>query len=217
MCISTGLGLALGGLFGGGGAILAGSAQSDAMDTATDIQSQYLNWQKQMYYEDLQRRMPFYNISVDALPGLKDYISGNFDITTTPEYKTQSEALDREIAQHLSARGLQESGFGVEENARLKTGLMSNLYNQRFARLASLANLGSMGMAQAPNLSQVYGNLSNLALAQGQSQAQMWQGLGQLPMDMYNSYSLWKYLDTLKQQNLWSNLATQQRAWDLFS
>ncbi len=217
MPIAPGLGAALGGLFGGGAALLGASqaakAQKRASDAATALQLEYLDWQKQMYGEDVARRKPFYDLSLLSLPELQKFISGDFDITTTPEYQTQSKALDRQLSSNLAARGLQQSGFGVEEDARLKTGLMSDLYNKRFSRLAALANLGSMGMAQAPNLGDAYSNLANLAMQRGQGQAQAYSAMGQIPMNMFNAYSMWNFLN---RQPSGLGMTPEMTAWDLF-
>lgn len=186
-------------VIGLGSALLSSSAQSDASDQASQTQYDAMNWEKERYYEDIKRRKPYYDLSLEALPGLRDFISGDFDISKTQEYKTQAGVLDRELAGHLSSRGLQLSGFGVEEDARLKTGLMGNLYNQRFSRLSTLANLGSVGMAQAPNLGNYASNLGNIAMQQSQQQSQMYGSLGQMPFNMMNAYSMWNYMNNPSQ------------------
>lgn len=218
MCISAGLALGLGSIAAGAGATIysankASSAQKRATDAATQYQYEALDWEKEKYEEDVARRKPYYDLSLEALPGLRDYINGDFDITKTQEYQTQSKALDRELASHLSARGLQLSGFGVEEDARLKTGLQSNLYNQRFSRLSTLANLGSTGMAQAPNLGQYYSNLGNIAMQQGQQQSSMYGSMAQLPFNAMNAYSMWKWMN---KGTVTPEMTPEMTAWDMY-
>ena len=195
--VSAGLGAIIGGALSAGGALLASEAQSEAIEGAADVQWRSLLWEMERWEKEQAKREPFYQAGISALDSLKEYVSGDFDITKTHEYKVQSEALDRQLGKRLSALGLQQSGYGVEEEARLKTGLMSDLYGQRFSRLASLANLGSLGFAQGPNIQNQINALSNLALAQGQIQANMWSGLGSLPMNVFNAYQMWKFLDRM--------------------
>jgi len=208
------------GLLGAGATIYGANEASDASQSATDAATRAqiygIDWQKEQYYNEQRRRQPFYDVGVSSLGGLKDMMSGTYDITSSPLYQANAAALEKDTSKWLSARGLQGSGAGVLKNVNAKANLMNIMQTQRFSELATLANLGQAGFAQAPNLTGAYGNLATSYMQGGALQANkagMWAGAGALPLQAFNAYSLWNYLN----KNTGSGMTPEMTAWDMYS
>lgn len=115
-------------------------------------QKDLMQWQKDVYERERTERKPYTEASQRSLGDLEAMMKGDFDITTTKSYQTKEKALETSLNRSLAAKGLSLSGRGIEEESRLKTGLMLGEESQRYEQLAGLVNVGTMGMVQTPML-----------------------------------------------------------------
>lgn len=115
-------------------------------------QKELMQWQKDVYERERTERKPYQDASKRALGDLEAMTKGDFDITTTKSYQTKEKALETSLNRSLSAKGLSLSGRGIEEESRLKTGLMLGEESKRYGELSGVVNVGTMGMVQNPML-----------------------------------------------------------------
>lgn len=150
---------------------LTESAQRDMlafMRESLGYQKDTMQWQKDIYERERADVKPYREASLRALDKLESVYSEGYDVTKEKQYQVLSEAGDRELQKSLAKKGLSLSGYGLEEEARLKSGLKTSVLGQRVAGLGSMAGYGTMGMTNQPMLanmgaiSETYSNMSQV-------------------------------------------------------
>lgn len=144
---------------------------------------------------------------------LKNYGTNfQFD-TANPAYQQQLSEQTRALNDQLAARGMYNSRAGMNVIANADRNLMASEYDKQYQRgygnLMDLFNLsntlgqqkynslldavkigtgagataGSLGNQAAGNIQSAYGQMAGTSMASGQQQANLWSGLGAMPMN----------------------------------
>jgi hypothetical protein len=203
MLISGGMaagGNILGSLFGGGG---------DSSDLEGAIYAGIAE-QRRQYDETVKRFQPFYEAGTGALPYMTDIA---YNLETSPLYtwqlKQEQEAADKALA----ARGLYNSGAGLQLQSDITNRLTAQEGENKWNRLNTLANLGSSaaantaaaGTSSANTISNLYATLgtgqTNLANNQANERTSLYSGLGALGAGTMQGYS-----SSLAYQNMLNKL-----------
>jgi len=149
----------------------AGRAREDILGFLREslgYQKDIMKWQQDIYERERTDTEPYREASLGAVADLKKMFGEGYDVTKEKQYQILSEASDRELQKSLAKKGLSLSGYGLEEEARLKTGLKTSVMGQRLAGLGSMAGYGTMGAVGQPMLanmgaiSQTYGNMAQV-------------------------------------------------------
>ena len=170
--------------------LIGGKMQADASrsaaDTANAAADRAAELQRRMYEENVARQKPFYDVGVNALPGLvaaSQYTNfGPQQFQQDPGYafrlKEGQQALDRSAA----ARGGLISGgalkaatrYGQEMGSQEYTNAFNRYQAERQARLGPLQSLTGMSQTTANTLgtagSNMAGNIGNAYMQQGVNQ-----------------------------------------------
>lgn len=156
-------------------------------------QKETMQWQKDIYERERGETKPYREASLRALGKLEDVFGEGYDITQDKQYQVLSEAGDRELQKSLAKKGLSLSGYGLEEEARLKSGLKIGVLGQRIAGLGSMAGFGTMGATAQPMLanmgeiSQTYGNMAQVPAWYAQQAGQYYRNVASSVKDSEQS------------------------------
>jgi len=104
----------------------AGRAREDILGFLREslgYQKDIMKWQQDIYERERTDTEPYREASLGAVADLKKMFGEGYDVTKEKQYQILSEASDRELQKSLAKKGLSLSGYGLEEEARLKTGL----------------------------------------------------------------------------------------------
>lgn len=195
-----------------GGSLLSADASRSAANTAADAQinagKDATALQKYMYDKNVALNQPFYDSGLSALPMLQSAITGqpvngvSYDYTQSPVAKYALQTGGRELMRGLGARGLAGSGLAPSKMAELTSQIYANDYDKQIGRLAGLvdmargtsSNLSNLGQNYANNASNITINsgdaAANAALANGRTQASLYSGMGQIPMNLATLYTM---------------------------
>lgn len=182
------------------------AAASDVSAAASDRAAAL---QREMWQKGLELQQPFYDVGLGALPDLQKAIQGGYDFQESPAAKYAFTTGGRELMRGLGARGLAGSGLAPVKLAELKSGIYASDYDKQIARLSGLVDIGRGTASGLSALGQQYGttagniyvgagenaanageNAARAALAQGRNQASLYQGLGQIPMNLASLYMM---------------------------
>ncbi len=197
----------IGGVLGAGSiasGLLGSHEQSQAIESAADTQAaaadQATALQREMWQKGLELQQPFYDVGLAALPDLQKAIMGGYDFTASPVAKYAIQTGGRELMRGLGARGLAGSGLAPSKLAELTSQVYATDYDKQIARLSGLVDIGRGTASNLSTLGQNYattaGNigtssaedLASSILASGRNQASLYQGMGQIPMNLASLY-----------------------------
>ncbi len=198
----------LGSIFGGGG--------SDTSDLEAAIYAGIAE-QRRQYDETVKRFQPYYEAGTGALPYMTD-IAYNLETSTlyTWRLKEAQEAADKALA----ARGLYNSGAGLELQNKIVNQLSAEESENKWNRLNTLAGYGSSaaantastGASSANTISNLYATLGNAQSAANTSAANnmtsLYSGLGALGAGAMTGYgqttAYQNMLNQLQNNNMYS-------------
>ena len=176
---SAGLGASgsiLGGIFGGNAAGKQAAAIRDAAETAR---------RTALELDDRQRAdmAPFRNLGVQAGPTLMGLLDGSTDVSqylqASPLFNFQSEMGERNINRQLAARGMYNSGAGLETLAMFNKGLVAEEGSRIYDRLFGVTQLGANAAARtATNTASTGQTLAQLATQSGAQLGQAYANQG---------------------------------------
>jgi len=195
--------LAAGGV---GGALLSSRTQAKATEKASETQAEASDrataLQREMWEKSLELGQPFYDVGLGALPELEKAIRGGYDFTASPVATEAIKTGGRELMRGLGARGLAGGGLAPYKLAELTSSIYASDYDKQIARLSGLVDIGRGTASNLSTLGQNYattaGNINintgqdiaSSILAQGRNQASLYQGMGQIPMNLASLYLL---------------------------
>lgn len=190
----------LGSLFGGGGdtsdlegAIYAGIAE-----------------QRRQYDETVKRFQPYYEAGTGALPIMEKIA---YNLETSPLYKWQLQQEQEAADKALAARGLYNSGAGLQLQSDITNRLTAQEGENKWNRLNTLAGYGSSAAANTANAGTNSANtISNLYTTLGTAQTNtsnnaanqrtsLYSGLGALGAGTMQGYA-----SSLAYQNMLNTL-----------
>ena len=152
-------------------------AQAEASDRAIALQ-------REMWEKGLELGQPFYDVGLGALPDLEKAIRGGYDYKPSP------------VAEY----SLRTGGLAPYKLGELTSAVYASDYDKQIARLSGLVDIGRGQASDLSQLGQQYGqsagniyisageNQANAALTAGRGLASLYQGLGQLPMNLASLY-----------------------------
>ena len=194
------LGNIAGNIFGGGG---------DSSDLEGAIYAGIAE-QRRQYDETVKRFQPYYEAGTGALPYMTDIA---YNLETSPLYKWQLQQEQEAADKALAARGLYNSGAGLQLQSDITNRLTAQEGENKWNRLNTLANLGSnaaantagAGTSSANTISNLYATLgtgqTNLANQEASQRASLYSGLGALGAGTMQGYG-----SSLAYQNMLNTL-----------
>lgn len=184
------------------GGVLSSRAQKKAANSAANaqVQSSEMGVEEQRRQFDAVQKLlkPYADAGLSGLSGQQDLlgINGNAaqqaainNINNSSEMQTYLKQGENAILQNASATGGLRGGNTQAALAQFRPQLLNQLINQRYQNYAGLtalgqnaaAGTGNAGMQTASNISNLYQQSgaaqAGAALAQGQANANMWNGL----------------------------------------
>lgn len=184
------------------GGVLSSRAQKKAANSAANaqVQSSEMGVEEQRRQFDAVQKLlkPYADAGLGGLTGQQDLlgINGNAaqqaainNINNSSEMRTYLKQGENAILQNASATGGLRGGNTQAALAQFRPQLLNQLINQRYQNYAGLtalgqnaaAGTGNAGMQTASNISNLYQQSgaaqAGAALAQGQANANMWNGL----------------------------------------
>ena len=187
MAIATGTAILAAGALGAG-AVAYGSSQS--AKATSKAAGKGASAEIEMFNEQMRLMEPYREAGYAALPKLQEMA---FDYTGSPLYKWQLEEGTRALNRQLAARGLYNSGAGLETHRRFLSELGAQESNKMYGRTMDIANLG-MGAAGAVAAAAggLGSSLANIYMIGGAQQAAtrtgMYQGLSNQLMGSLGTY-----------------------------
>jgi len=185
------------------GGVMSSSAQSDAAQSAADAQMNSTNAsiaaQQQQFAAMKELLKPYADAGVGSLKNQQDMLGLNGNDAQAAALKSlqnssQFAALfqqgENAILQNASATGGLRGGNTQAALAQFRPNLLAQMINDQYSRLGGITSIGqnaaamsgNAGMQSATNISTLLQQggaaQAGLALAQGQSQANMWNTLG---------------------------------------
>lgn len=184
------------------GGVLSSRAQKKSANTAANaqIEASEMGVEEQRRQFDAVQKLlkPYADAGLSGLSGQQDLlgINGNAaqqaainNINNSSEMRTYLQQGENAILQNASATGGLRGGNTQAALAQFRPQLLNQLINQRYQNLAGMtalgqnaaAGTGNAGMQTASNISNLYQQTgaaqAGAALARGQANANMWNGL----------------------------------------
>jgi len=184
------------------GGVLSSRAQKKAANTAANaqIEASEMGVEEQRRQFDAVQELlkPYANAGLSGLSGQQDLLGINGtkaqqtainNINNSAEMQTYLKQGENAILQNASATGGLRGGNTQAALAQFRPQLLNQLINQRYQNYAGLtalgqnaaAGTGNAGMQTASNISNLYQQTgaaqAGAALANGQANANMWNGL----------------------------------------
>ena len=184
------------------GGVMSSKAQKSAAKTAANAQidaSEMGVEEQRRQFDAVQKLLkPYADAGLGGLTGQQDLlgINGNVaqqaainNINNSSEMQTYLQQGENAILQNASATGGLRGGNTQAALAQFRPQLLNQLINQRYQNYAGLTSLGqnaaagtgNAGMQTASNISNLYQQTgaaqAGAALAQGQANANMWNGV----------------------------------------
>jgi len=219
-------------------AVIGAYASNNAANTAADAQQNAINQQNQALQSQKALEQPFVNAGTQALStmqaGLKPggqyntpFTASNFQ--NTPGYQFQLQQGMAGLKNNQVAHGV-AGGAQDQAMATFQQGLASTTYQQQYdnymnnqqQQFNNMAGIESQGQAAASNQAAQIGNtannVSNLTVAQGQTQAQgqlgIAQAFGQGATNYLTQQNTQQYAQQLQNQQAQQQLSTLQSAFN---
>ena len=189
----------------GVGSYMSSKSQSKAAKNASAAQTaadaKAIAEQKRQFDEMQKLLAPYVEAGTGSLTAQEDLLGLNGNqaqqaainnISQGSEYKTLLQQGENSLLQNASATGGLRGGNTQGALAQYAPNLLNNLVNQRYQNLGGITSLGQNAAAQTGNAGmQSANNISSLlqnsgsaqaanAIAQGQANANMWNGLSGL-------------------------------------
>jgi hypothetical protein len=204
------IGTAVGSFFGPSGAAVGGAvggalgsavAGKSANDSATRANRATLNAQEKIYNQGREDFLPYMNIGLSAKPeymrmlGLNEDGSRMTDVadapTLSPLAQWQQQEFNKSQNRQDAARGLAGSGGASARMAEGASAIAGQDYMNSYSRILDALKIGtgasgsagSYGSQYSNQIGQAGANSMKLKLAQGDTNSQLWQGLGGIPAD----------------------------------
>ncbi|WP_168395117.1 hypothetical protein [Acinetobacter indicus] len=184
------------------GGVMSSRAQKSAAKTAANAQidaSEMGVEEQRRQFDAIQKLLkPYADAGLSGLTGQQDLLGINGtaaqqaainNINNSSEMQTYLQQGENAILQNASATGGLRGGNTQAALAQFRPQLLNQLINQRYQNYAGLTSLGqnaaagtgNAGMQTASNISNLYQQTgaaqAGAALAQGQANANMWNGL----------------------------------------
>lgn len=184
------------------GGVMSGRAQKKAANAAANaqIESSEMGVEEQRRQFDAVQKLlkPYADAGLSGLSGQQDLLGINGtaaqqaaigNINNSAEMQTYLQQGENAILQNSSATGGLRGGNTQAALAQFRPQLLNQLINQRYQNLAGMTSLGqnaaagtgNAGMQAASNISNLYQQSgaaqAGAALASGQANANMWNGL----------------------------------------
>ncbi|MEJ5205230.1 hypothetical protein [Acinetobacter junii] len=184
------------------GGVMSSKAQKSAAKTAANAQidaSEMGVEEQRRQFDAVQKLLkPYADAGLSGLSGQQDLLGINGtaaqqaainNINNSPEMQTYLQQGENAILQNASATGGLRGGNTQAALAQFRPQLLNQLINQRYQNLAGMtalgqnaaAGTGNAGMQTASNISNLYQQTgaaqAGAALAQGQANANMWNGV----------------------------------------
>lgn len=184
------------------GGVMSSRAQKKAANSAANaqIQSSEMGVEEQRRQFDAVQKLlkPYSDAGLSGLSGQQDLLGINGtaaqqaaigNINNSAEMQTYLQQGENAILQNASATGGLRGGNTQAALAQFRPQLLNQLINQRYQNYAGLTSLGqnaaagtgNAGMQTASNISNLYQQTgaaqAGAALAQGQANANMWNGV----------------------------------------
>ena len=119
---------------------------------------------------------PYNKAGIEALNIMKKVA---FSLETSPLYQWQQAEGEKAINRQLAARGLYNSGAGLEDLRRFQTQLGAEETERQYGRVERIAGLGAQFAGQTMGLTaSLKGILANAAIQSGQGLANTYMGTG---------------------------------------
>jgi hypothetical protein len=126
---------------------------------------------------------------VNSVSGLGE---GAPELSPLAQWQQQQASRSKGLAE--SARGISTGGGAATRAADLTSSIAAQDYQNQYARILDALKIGTGASSAAGGASQQFSsqigqagaNQGNIALNQEQSEANLWSGLGSIPMDYYN-------------------------------
>lgn len=185
------------------GGVMSSSAQSDAAQSAADAQMNSTNAsiaaQQQQFAAMKELLKPYADAGVGSLKNQQDMLGLNGNdaqaaalksLQNSSQFAALSQQGENAILQNASATGGLRGGNTQAALAQFRPNLLAQMINDQYSRLGGITSIGqnaaamsgNAGMQSATNISTLLQQggaaQAGLALAQGQSQANMWNTLG---------------------------------------
>lgn len=184
------------------GGVMSSRAQKSAAKTAANAQidaSEMGVEEQRRQFDAVQKLLkPYADAGLSGLTGQQDLLGINGtaaqqaainNINNSSEMQTYLQQGENAILQNASATGGLRGGNTQAALAQFRPQLLNQLINQRYQNYAGLTSLGqnaaagtgNAGMQTASNISNLYQQTgaaqAGAALAQGQANANMWNGV----------------------------------------
>lgn len=184
------------------GGVMSSKAQKSAAKTAANAQidaSEMGVEEQRRQFDAVQELLkPYVDAGLSGLTGQQDLLGINGtaaqqaaigNINNSAEMQTYLQQGENAILQNASATGGLRGGNTQAALAQFRPQLLNQLINQRYQNLAGMtalgqnaaAGTGNAGMQTASNISNLYQQTgaaqAGAALAQGQANANMWNGV----------------------------------------
>lgn len=184
------------------GGVMSSKAQKSAANTAANAQidaSEKSVEEQRRQFDAVQKLLkPYADAGLDGLTGQQNLLGINGtaaqqaainNINNSSEMQTYLQQGENAILQNASATGGLRGGNTQAALAQFRPQLLNQLINQRYQNLAGMTSLGqnaaagtgNAGMQTASNISNLYQQTgaaqAGAALAQGQANANMWNGV----------------------------------------
>lgn len=166
-------------ILSGVGSLIGGNAQANAAEDAANAATKY-------YDTNIGYLQPWMSAGTTALPQLESIAYGG---ESSPLYKMQAREGSKGINRELAARGLSNSGAGLESLRNFYSGLGANEAEKQYGRIFDLANLGYGATGQAVNTGEnAARNLMSAYTQKGQATSDMYSGFANSILGGTNSY-----------------------------
>ncbi len=184
------------------GGVMSSKAQKSAARSASNAQVQASEMgveEQRRQFDAVQKLLkPYADAGLSGLSGQQDLLGINGtaaqqaainNINNSSEMQTYLQQGENAILQNASATGGLRGGNTQAALAQFRPQLLNQLINQRYQNYAGLTSLGqnaaagtgNAGMQTASNISNLYQQTgaaqAGAALAQGQANANMWNGV----------------------------------------
>lgn len=185
------------------GGVMASQAQGDAAQTAADAQTSSTNAsiaaQQQQFAAMKELLKPYADAGVGSLTAQQNMLGLNGNdaqakamqgLQSSPQFTALAQQGENAMLQNASATGGLRGGNIQGALAQYRPALLAQMINDQYTRLGGITSIGQNAAAMSGNagmqsanqisglLQQQGASQAGLALAQGQSQANMWNTLG---------------------------------------
>jgi hypothetical protein len=193
------------------GAVGSAIAGSEAASATRDASNAAIQQQQQALAQQAQLSAPYRQLGQTAMGAYQNLLgigpNGQINpqlaqqtLQNMPGYQFQQQQGQQQTLAAAGAMGLGLSGNTLEALSKYNQGLASSTYQQELQNLLAPVQLGQAAAAgQAANVGQAAGNIGNIAMSQGQNQANIAIGqMGGITGSIGNALNNYTTMNTLK-------------------